>query len=196
MVDDGSDDDTAGEARRAGARVVRLGRRRGKGSALQVGIGAAASPHVLLCDADLGSSAVGLWVLCQAVGTGEADLAIGRLPDGRGAGLGLVRRLAAAGVRRLGGQALAAPLSGQRAAPRSWATALVAGPPCGFGVEVRMDVRALRWGLRVLEVPVRVTHRPTTWSREGVLHRARQFVDVARTLNNLRLESRDEVART
>ncbi len=191
-VDDGSDDDTAREALRAGARVVRLGRRRGKGSALQAGIEAAASPYVLLCDADLGPSAGGLFPLCEAVRAGEADLVIGWLPDGRGAGLGLVRRLAAAGVRRLGGRALSAPLSGQRAAPRSWATALVAGPPCGFGVEVRMDVRALRWGLRVLEVPIRVGHRRTGWSREGVLHRAQQFLDVARTLGDLRLESPDE----
>ena len=188
VVDDGSRDGTAERAHEAGARVVVLPRRTGKAAALQEGVRAAREPCLLLCDADLGESASALGRLCAAVAGGQADLAIGVVPYGGGAGLGLVRRLASAGVRRLGGCSLRAPLSGQRALVARMAGPLLDGPPCGFGVEVRMDVRALRMGLRVVEVEVPVRHRPTGWDLSGVRHRGRQLVDVARTLAQLAAE--------
>jgi dolichyl-phosphate beta-glucosyltransferase len=54
VVDDGSADDTAGEARRAGAdRVIRLDRNRGKGAAVRAGVLAAEGSAVVFTDADL-----------------------------------------------------------------------------------------------------------------------------------------------
>ena len=188
VVDDGSRDGTAAEAQAAGARVVRLPGRRGKGVALLAGAGAARHRYLLLCDADLGDSAAGLAPLMGAVAGGGADLAIALPVRGGGAGLGLVRALAAAGVGWLGGCRLKAPLSGQRALVADLAQPLLAGPPCGFGAEVRMDVRALRMGLRVVEVPLAFDHRYSGWSLWGVLHRGRQMWDVARTLASLARE--------
>ena len=185
VVDDGSRDGTADRAREAGARVVVLPRRTGKGTALREGVRAAKEACLLLCDADLGESASALSRLCEAVASGQAELAIGVVPYGTGAGLGLVRGLAAAGVRWLGGSRLRAPLSGQRALVSRVAGLLLEGPPCGFGVEVRMDVRALRMGLRVVEVEVPVRHRPSRWDLKGVAHRGRQLWDVAWTLAQL-----------
>lgn len=52
VVDDGSSDDTARAAEHAGARVIRLGRNRGKGQALQAGIREAVGDVLMFIDAD------------------------------------------------------------------------------------------------------------------------------------------------
>lgn len=53
VVDDGSTDDTADAARRAGAEVLRLTPNRGKGGALYAGLQATTEPVVAFFDADL-----------------------------------------------------------------------------------------------------------------------------------------------
>ena len=53
VVDDGSTDDTAVEARAAGAEVVSHPVNRGKGAALRAGVATSTGRRVLLCDADL-----------------------------------------------------------------------------------------------------------------------------------------------
>src|SRR5688572_222375 len=57
VVDDGSRDDTASRAEKAGARVVRLPRNGGKGAALAAGFAEARGRTLLMLDADLGESA-------------------------------------------------------------------------------------------------------------------------------------------
>ena len=52
VVDDGSEDDTAGEAVKHGARVIRLAENRGYGAALKAGISATKSDYVVITDAD------------------------------------------------------------------------------------------------------------------------------------------------
>jgi len=52
VVDDGSSDGTAEEARRAGARVVSHGRNRGYGAALRSGFAAASQPWIFQMDCD------------------------------------------------------------------------------------------------------------------------------------------------
>ncbi|HEY8485852.1 MAG TPA: glycosyltransferase family 2 protein [Limnochordales bacterium] len=192
VVDDGSSDATAQAAAQSGARVIRLPRRRGKGAALLRGVQAAGQRWVLLCDADLEESAAVLGTLCAVVATGQADMAVAVPQASTGRGLGLVRAVAGLGVRWLGGARLAAPLSGQRALSRELALRLMGGPPCGFGVEVRMGVRALRWGVRVAEVALPVTHRSTGWRAPDVLHRGIQLWDVGRTLARLFAEAARE----
>lgn len=174
VADDGSDDATATISASAGAEVVRLGRSVGKGGALEAAIDAAGKPTIyLFADADLGASAASLRPLLGPIVSGEADMTVGVLPAAAGAGLGMVRRLSAFLVRAGGGPRMAAPMSGQRALT---AAALAALRPLagGFGVETAMGIDAARAGLRVLEVPVRASHRQRGRTLRGFVHRGRQ----------------------
>src|ERR1700729_4102527 len=78
VVDDGSSDGTAAAAQRAGARVVRHPRNRGKAAALETGAAAvarleSAAPgeaivhHLLFLDADLGDTAAAAGPLVKPV---------------------------------------------------------------------------------------------------------------------------------
>lgn len=183
VVDDGSTDATADEATRAGARVVRLGRRMGKGGALNQGVAAAGTPDVLLlADADLGDSAAALNALLHPLADGDADVAIAAPPRDEGpSGFGLVERFGRWGIRKLAGNVMDRPLSGQRAIRREVVEAV--GPFAhGFGVDTAFTIDALRAGYRVFEVPVEFTHARTGRDPAGFLHRARQGLDVGRAL--------------
>ncbi|MGH2786062.1 MAG: glycosyltransferase family 2 protein [Actinomycetota bacterium] len=185
VVDDGSTDATAELAKRAGARVLRLGRSRGKGNALAHGIANAGPAEVyLLVDADLGDSARALRALLEPVLAGEIDVAIAAPPRGDGpSGFGLVEDFARWGVRRLAGSVMDRPLSGQRAIRREVVEA-VGGFADGFGVDAAFTVDALRAGYRVIEVPCEFTHAKTGRDPAGFVHRARQGLDVARALGS------------
>jgi hypothetical protein len=178
VVDDASDDGTASSALAAGATVLRVPRRAGKGRAVEGALRRMPPADVwLFADADLGGSAEGLAPLLMAVLDGRADLAIAAPPPQAGGGFGLVRRVAAGAVRAACGFEAAAPLSGQRAMT---AAVLDACRPLarGFGLETAMTIDAVRAGYRVIEVPANVTHRPTGRSVRGFAHRARQGLDV------------------
>lgn len=182
VVDDGSSDDTARAARDAGAEVLRLPTNRGKGGAVLAGVAATPEADVyLLIDADLATTAGAADVLLDPVLAGEADLAIGVLPPaaGRG-GAGRVKALAGRGIARATGRQVREPLSGQRAVRRE----LLAGLPSAerFGFEVAMTIDAHRAGARIVEVDVPMDHLHTGGSWSGALHRARQGLDVARSL--------------
>lgn len=185
VVDDGSTDATAAEAKASGATVLRHPRNRGKAAALETGASAAPEGDGLLLflDADLGDTAGEAVKLIEPVRRGAAEMTIAQFPHipGRGGGRGLVLRLARWGVRRLTGQTIQAPLSGQRCLTR---TAFAAARPLarGFGVEVALTIDVLRAGLRVLEVPTQMDHRVTGNDPAGKRHRARQLRDVARAL--------------
>lgn len=179
VVDDGSTDGTAAEALGAGAAVLRLRRRVGKGGALERALRRLPTADVwLLADADLGKTATALGALLEPVLAGRADLAIARFPPSAGGGLGIVKRAAALAVRLLTGFAPLEPLSGQRALT---GRALAACRPLarGFGVETAMTIDALRAGLRVVEIPLELSHRPTGRTLRGFAHRARQGIDIA-----------------
>jgi len=183
VVDDGSTDRTAHLAATAGAKVIRLRRRRGKRGAQDAGARAAKGNYLLFLDADLGETASEATKLLAPVLRGDCDMSIGVLPKrpGRGGGVGLVVRLARWGIRRTTGLIMEAPLSGQRALRRAvWAHAR--GLARGFGTEVALTIDAVAAGYRVLEVPVNMDHRVTGNDLRGILHRARQFRDVALAL--------------
>jgi glycosyltransferase involved in cell wall biosynthesis len=178
VVADGCVDGTAGEAAGAGAEVLVTGRRLRKGAALEGAIRRVGPlGGCLLIDADVGDDAVEGARLLEAVLDGEADLAIGRLPPLEGGGFGIVRRAARALVHLASGFDASAPLSGQRALGP---VALDACRPlaAGFGVEVAMTIDAVRAGLRVVEIPVSMRHRPTGRGASGFAHRAGQAVDI------------------
>lgn len=179
VVDDGSRDGTASVALGAGAAVIRSERPLGKGRALEGALRRLPAADVwLLADGDLASAAAGLGPVLAPVLAGEADLAIGTFPPGPGGGFGLIKRAAARTVRALTGFRAREPLSGQRALTR---TAMEAVRPlaAGFGVETAMTIDALRAGLRVVEVPAALSHRPTYRDLRGFVHRGRQGLDIA-----------------
>ncbi|HEY8415955.1 MAG TPA: glycosyltransferase family 2 protein [Thermaerobacter sp.] len=190
VVDDGSEDDTAGMAAAAGARVLRLPGRSGKGRALLAGARCARAGVLLFADADLGPSAAGLARLVEPVRDGQADMAIAAPPPRPGRnGLGVAVGLARWGIRRLTGRRLSAPLSGQRALSRRVLAALDESfrpAPAGWGIEVALTVAALRAGLKVVEVPVAIHHRVTGLDWRGFRHRGAQLKDIAVTLARCR----------
>lgn len=192
VIDDASDDGTAGIARAAGAEVIGLTENLGKGGALQAGldsVGADADVLVLL-DGDLAETAAEAGALVRPVLAGEADMTIATLPRPAGSGgFGLVKGLARWGIRTLGGYEPTAPLSGQRAlSRRAWEAAAPFAQ--GYGVEVALTVRTGRAGMRILEVPTTMGHAATGKDIAGFTHRGRQFVQVARALARLALERR------
>ncbi len=192
VVDDGSTDETSRLAEDAGAKVVRLGTNAGKGAALDAGALRAQDADVLLLlDADLGQTAGQGALLLAPVLAGAADVTIATFPKATGkAGFGLVKGLARWGIAHFGrGFQASAPLSGQRALSRA-AVEAVRPFATGYGVEVAMSVRALRSGMRVMEVPTTMTHAATGRDVAGFVHRGRQFVYVLVALIDVALERR------
>lgn len=181
VVDDGSGDGTASAALAAGATVLRIPRRVGKGGAMEGAIGRLPAAAVwLFADADLGASAVGLGAVLDTVLDGLADLAIATFPPTDGGGFGTVKRASAATIRRLSGFDATEPLSGQRAIT-SACLQVVRPLAERFGVETAMTVDAVRAGMRVVEVPVRtLSHRATGRTLRGLWHRGCQGLDVVR----------------
>ena len=198
VADDGSTDATPEIARAAGARVVRSARAIGKGAAVTRAArealdGAQApadeprttTPHpssnpiFVLCDGDLGDSAVELVALADAVGRGDADVAVGAFATRAGGGVGLALGFARWAIRRRCGLHTRAPISGQRALSER-ALRDVLPFAHGFGMEIGMTVDAVRAGHRVVEIELDLAHRATGRTLAGFAHRARQLVDFAR----------------
>ena len=190
VVDDGSRDETARVARRAGCAVLRHARNRGKAAAMETGAEAVrladqrdgVSRHLLFLDGDLGATAAAAGPLTEPVLAGTADMTIAaftaRVKLG---GHGFVVRLSGAGTRRAIGWAPAQPLNGQRCLTRA---AFDAARPLarGFGVETALTIDLVRKGFRVTEVEVDLAHRATGSDLRSQLHRGRQFADVALAL--------------
>ena len=175
VIDDGSKDETALEARNAGARVVRLNRNMGKGWAVKAGFLLSKGEILLLLDADLGSSAREALSLIPPVINGEADMTIADLPKRRG-GFGLVLALSRFGVKLFTGRDMKSPISGQRALRRE----VLEGFPWErrFGFETALTIYALRKGYRVKEIPLNLMHRRTGWSWKGFIHRGKQLLHI------------------
>jgi hypothetical protein len=167
VADDGSRDETAAEAERAGARVVRLPRL-GKGQALTLAERDAPPGPLLLCDADLDGD-------LRPLLDGGADLTIAAFAARQGGGFGIAKRTARALVRALAGVEAREPLSGQRALSAAAREACFPLAP-GFGCEVRMTIDAARAGLHVEERELELRHRPTGRDARGFLHRGRQLL--------------------
>ena len=192
VIDDGSGDDTARVAEEAGAKVIRLVTNVGKGAALDTGALRAEDADVLLLlDADLGTTATQGALLLAPVLSGNADMSIATFPRPEGkAGFGLVKGLARWGIARMGrGFQATAPLSGQRALTRA-AVEKTRPFSTGYGVEVTMSIRALRAGLRLVEVPSTMSHAATGRDLSGFVHRGRQFLHVTMALLRMAFERR------
>jgi glycosyltransferase involved in cell wall biosynthesis len=186
VADDGSRDATALIACAAGAQVERSERPLGKGGAVTRAARAAlerlqpdGEAIALLCDGDLGESAVLLGALAGELGAGEADLVVAAFTRPRGGGLGLAVGFARWVIRRRTGLKLQAPISGQRALRAAVLGDVLPFAP-GYGMELGMTIDAVHAGHRVREVTLDLEHRATGRTPAGFAHRARQLLDFVR----------------
>ncbi len=191
VADDGSTDATAKIARQAGAQVVRSAQVIGKGAAVTSAARAALhepaattsrpdDPSIfVLCDGDLGNSAIELAALLDPLERGHADVAVAAFTRRVGGGVGLALGFAGWAIRRCCGLATTAPISGQRALTRR-ALEDVLPFARGFGMEIGMTIDAVRAGHRLVEVELDLDHRATGRTLAGFAHRGRQLMDFMR----------------
>jgi glucosyl-3-phosphoglycerate synthase len=191
VADDGSCDATPEVARELGAEVVcasPTGNSAGKGHTLRSGLLRAREHRpdaVLLADADLGVSVARLADLLTAL-DGNHPIAVAAFPPATRGGFGLVKTFSRRAIACRTGYAPSEPLSGQRALLISALDALPGIAP-GFGAEVGMTLDLLSAGIKPLELPLPLTHRPTGRNFSGFAHRARQGLDVVHALRGARI---------
>ena len=165
LVDDASTDNTAREARKAGAKVLSLATGLGAWGALQTGIRYAVKhgyQFVITMDADGQHDARELRTLIAPVFAGDADVAIGGCTD-RASGL---RKFAWAYLRKLSGLTLEDITSGFRAYDRK-AMELLASREATLLEYQDIGVLAmlLEHAMRIREVPVSMELRTAGHSR-------------------------------
>lgn len=178
VVNDGSTDLTGPVAIRAGAFVIQLDHNYGKGGAVNVGLNYVQGDVLLLLDADLGATAQHARCLLEPILSDQADLVIAAFPKGeRKSGFGIAEDLARRLISYLGKVKLQSPLSGQRAI-RTELLRKLGGVAPGFGMEVAMTLGVLKYGGRVVEIEVPMTHRKTGRNWGGFVHRGRQVMHI------------------
>lgn len=173
VIDDGSNDDTADVAERAGASVIRLQENRGKGGALEAGAKAATEDVVVLLDADLvGLEPAHVRALAAPILSGEVDMTRGVFTGGR--------------FRTTLAQRVIPQLNGQRALRRQ---DLLRVPLLGssrYGVEVAITRHALDRGWRFIDVPLvdvsQVMKEEKRGFARGLAIRARMYWEIARAV--------------
>lgn len=157
VVDNGSDDATAALARQAGASVI-AEPRPGYGHACWTGAGAASAELLVFMDGDCADDPADMPAVLAPLINGAADLVIGSRTLGTAQAGALTpqqrwgNRLACTLIRRLWGHAYT-DLGPFRAIRQAQLMAL-APRQMTFGWTVEMQIRALKCGLRVQEVPV------------------------------------------
>jgi glycosyltransferase involved in cell wall biosynthesis len=183
VIDDGSTDTTEERAKEAGAEVIKLAKNMGKGDAINKALTLINNYEILLLlDADLGDSAKEAKKLLAPVLRGEADMAIADFPEPNvKGGFGLVKELAAWGIKKCSGLSVREPLSGQRAISYPVINT-VKKFDGGFGAEVGLTIDVARSGFKVLEVPTTMSHAATGRNLSGFIHRGKQFYNVLKAI--------------
>lgn len=172
VVDDGSDDNTAEVAARAGAEVIRLEENRGKGAALKTGIAEIKADIVLMLDGDLiGLTPDHINKLLAPVRENDVDMAVGIFDHGPG-----LTELA---------QQVTPKLSGQRAIKLDILNNIHDLDDTGFGVEISINNYVKKNG--VVEF-VELKHLNHVMKEEkmglikGLLARLKMYWDIVRTV--------------
>ncbi len=159
VIDDGSTDGTAEEARRAGARVISLPCNRGKGAALAAAFADLFQRDfdaVITLDADGQHLPAEIPKLLQAAAERQADLVLGIRDHLFGNMSGVRRasnRLSSKAISFAAGQRFSDIQTGFRYYSRPLITA-VGFPEARFEAESAIVVRAARRGFKVVTVPV------------------------------------------
>lgn len=184
VVDDGSCDNTALRADKAGAKVIKLDKNRGKGYALRYGLDRIidTSEIIVFLDGDLEASHNDIDKLIEPILNKECDVTIARFPKRKNkAGFGLVKSLAKHGVKYFTNRELECSLSGQRAFKLE-VLKRVQNIPEKYGVEVGMTIDILKSGFTIKEIDVKMSHRETGRDLKGFIHRGKQFYQILWTL--------------
>jgi glycosyltransferase involved in cell wall biosynthesis len=167
VVDDGSTDQTAAEARRAGAEVIRLPYNLGIGGAVQTGYKYAFEHGFEIAfqiDGDGQHDPSQLAAIVDPIARDEADIVIGsrflglgqyRAPFVRRIGMTVFARLVSTIVR----QPLSDTSSSFRAVNRRAMKLFAHEYPHGYLETVEATVMASKYGLRLMEVPVLMRER-------------------------------------
>lgn len=193
LVDDGSTDRTVEIARAAldahqlSGAVIAGGVRRGKGRAVQLGVGRASGSIVAFADADLSAGPGEIQRVVDAVASGRADLVLAnrRHPASEIAVAPPWQRRVAARAFNLAARALGLTSRDDTQCGLKAFTAEAAGPlfedlvAPGFAFDVEILLRAERAGLRVAEEPVRWSHDRET-SVRMVRHAPATVTDLLR----------------
>ena len=180
VVNDGSTDHTLDIVKQYPVRLINLNQNRGKGYAVTQGLKWARGDFIMLIDADLGESVAEMQSLIKPVTDGKADLALAVIKI-KGGGLGLVRKLAAFGLKMVTGKIIKAPLSGQRIFSRKLVE-IITPLSAGFGLELGMDIDLLRNNCRFVELETKICHRVTEKNFTGYYHRGQQLLAILKTL--------------
>lgn len=175
VVDDGSRDDTADQARAAGATVLTQTPNQGKGAALQAGFRWALAEGyeaVVTLDADGQHNPAEIPKFLQAYETQRADLVIGQRNFSQ---MPPVRRLAnwlgGLGYSWAVGQAIPDNQSGYRLLSRRLLTTLLAQNfERGFEYEVEMITMCVRRGFTMAWVPIETIYAGETSHINPLLH--------------------------
>jgi glycosyltransferase involved in cell wall biosynthesis len=167
VVDDGSTDDTADIAERAGARVVRHDENRGKGAAVRTGLTELDTERHDVCvllDGD-GQHDPGLIPdLCAPIEAGRADFVVGNRSRPGDGEIPSYRRLGRSVLDGFTNAFLSSPVQDTQSGFRAFSTDYVADllpDQEGFGLESEMLYRAADLGMRVEEVTID-EHYPDT----------------------------------
>lgn len=149
VVDDGSQDDTADQARAAGAAVLHHPYNKGNGAAVKTGIRAAAGEFIVILDADGQHRAALAPRLVERLG--EFDLVVAARPDETQATLGrrFGNRILASLASYLAGQHIPDLTSGFRAARREYVMEFIHLLPNGFSTPTTTTLSFIRAGYNV-----------------------------------------------
>lgn len=195
VVDDGSVDDTEEKVKKLGfdkVKFIRQNRNSGKGFALETGLLNISSDSeiVVFLDADLEYSSSEVIKIIRPVIDGDCDVAIARFrPAKKKGGMGFVKRLAKDSVYELTGVELNSTISGQRAFKRE-VIEKFSHIPDGYGVEVGMTIDILKWGYKVIEIVVDMTHNETGRDLKGFIHRGKQYLHIKKIVKQKEREWR------
>ena len=178
VIDDGSVDRTGEIAKKEGVKLITLNKNRGKGYALKEGIDHLDNSIIVFLDADIGATAKEVTKLVYPLLENKAEVTIGKIAPtpGKG-GFGIVRRLAQRAFEYLTGKKCSSLLSGQRAFKREVLDKDLLNYK-RYGIEFGMTVDLVQRNLRILEVPIDISHRITGRDYKGFVHRGKQFFDI------------------
>ncbi len=165
VIDDGSKDNTAEQAKEAGAKVIVHERNKGKGQAILTGIEKAKGSIVILLDADNQHDPKEIHHLIKPILDNEADLVLGsrfkqgfqNTPKFRQ----LTNALSNAGVSIASRGKFTDVLCGFRAI-RKRSAELLSLKPTRFEIEADLIIDASRKGLKIKEIPVSLRYGEET----------------------------------
>ncbi|SHJ48575.1 glycosyltransferase family 2 protein [Paramaledivibacter caminithermalis] len=180
VIDDGSKDNTALKSGKAGAKVFKLNKNRGKGYALEYGLRKIIdkSEIIVFLDGDLEASSKDIDNLIEPVLKNECDVTIAKFArTKKKGGFGLVKSLAKNGVKYFTDQEIDCTLSGQRAY-KTEVLRSIQDIPRKYGVEVGMTIDILKLGFIIKEIEVEMGHRESGRNFKGFIHRGKQFYQI------------------